>query len=432
MSKQYRRYIPYVRSATWPQDVVQLRKAFCVLEQTQPLLSRVSTVAVENQTDTLIGLAETPFLAACSDISPLFHCCVPLPTGGLCPQTLACTTHQVEAKKAVAGRKISDDAWFRLQNPKLDVQIRREARRAKKADEGRKAETSQGSSNTKMGYTTSPAPEGSSLQAQWSIDPVGVMLALLVYSLLIAFAVGVESLRRILANGDAWVTARLECPRVRQDKAVSVSRRESRSWRTTGVAHKPTTSRNIVEDVPSTDEQVQLAACREIVDAEILAVEVTAYRRELTAPREVIDAKKIANGVEDYRRERHQELRKDLDEHLRKAAVITAQPIGGNQDGLSCPLLDDVDPLQGLRMTEEEKKKKERILESVRYKVKDSTPSLAFFQSKCERILESHAYTAESKSSGTTAHLSRYTSRKFVWASMINIRTPLRTHDGKV
>ncbi|KAL9016880.1 MAG: hypothetical protein Q9185_005783 [Variospora sp. 1 TL-2023] len=346
-------------------------------------------------------------------------------------RTLACTTHPVEAKKAVAGRKISDDAWFRLQNPELDVRIRREARRAKKADERRKAETSQGSSNTKMGCTTSPAPEGSSLQAQWSTDPVGVMLALLVYSLLIAFAVGVESLRRMLANGDAWVTARLECPRVRQDKAVSVSRRESRSRRTTDVAHQPTSSRNIVEDVPSTDEQVQLAASREIVDAEILAVEVTAYRRELTAPREVIDAKKIANGVADYRRERHQELRKDLDEHLRKAAVITAQQIGGNQDGLSGPLLDDeVDPLKGLRMSEEEKKKKERVLESVRYKVKDSsTPS---FKSKCERILESHAYTAESQSSGTTAHLSRNTSRKFVWASMINIRTRLRTHDGKV
>ncbi|KAI4135557.1 MAG: hypothetical protein LQ341_005858, partial [Variospora aurantia] len=365
MSKQYRRYIPYVRSATWPQDVVQLRKAFCVLEQTQPQLSRVSTVVVENQTDTLNGPAETPSLAACSDSSPLFHCCVPLPSGSLCSQTLACTTHQVEAKKAVAARKVSDYAWFRLQNPDLDVRISREARRAKKADERRKAETSQGSSKTKMGCTTSPAPEGSSLQAQSSIDPVGVMLALLVYWLLIAFAVGVESLRRILAKGDAWVTARLECPRVRQEKAVSVSRRESRSRRTTDVAQNPTISRNIVEDVPSTNKQVQLAASREIVDAEILAVQVTAYRRELTAPREVIDAKQIANEVEAYRRKRHQELREDLDEHLHNAAVITAQQIGGNQDGLWGPLLDDVDPLMGLRMSEEEKKKKERILESV-------------------------------------------------------------------
>ncbi|KAL8646611.1 MAG: hypothetical protein Q9210_006040 [Variospora velana] len=430
MPKQYRRYTPYVRSATWPQDVVHLRKALCVLEQTQPQLSGVSTV-VENQTDTLNGPAEPPSLAACSDSSPLFHCCVPLPSGSLCPQTLACTTHQVEAKKAVAGRKISDYAWFRLQNPELDVRFRREAQRAKMADEGRKAETSHASSRSNMDFTTSRTWEDSSLQAQWSIDPVGVMLVLLVYSLLIAFAVGIESLRRILTNGDAWVTARLECPRVRQEKAVSVSRRESRSRRITDVAHKRTTSRNIVEDVPSTNKQVQLAASRGIVDVETLAVEVAAYRREITAPREVIDAKKLTNEVEAYRRQRHQELRKDLDKHLQQAAVITAQQIGGNQDGLSGPLLDDVDRLKGLRMSEEKKKKKERTLEPVRYKVKDSTLSLAF-KSKCERILGPHAYTSDSNSSGTTTHLSRDTSRKFVWARMINIRTRLRTYDGKI
>ncbi|KAL9008370.1 MAG: hypothetical protein Q9173_006498 [Seirophora scorigena] len=430
MPRQYRRYTPYVRSTTWPHDVVHLKDVPTILEQTKAHSSGSYMALDKKRVNFSNGPAELPSLEDCSNSSLLFHCCVPLPCGGLCAQTLACQTHGLEAKKTVAGRKISEMAWNNLQDPESYVRCRREARQARRADKKPKAEaisvhtcptceTSQPTCETSHTDTTSPAGQGVVPEAQQYLDPVGVMLVLMVYSLLIAFALGVVSLKRLLTKWDTWITARLQHPFVRQEEAVLLSRRDPES-RISEITCQPMTSSNTVEDVPNNTKHLEPAVSRGINNAKKIAVEVEAYRRQfaapptiidakklaiemetahrlkLAAPRNIIDAKQVAVEGEAYRRERRQELQKELKIHLHKAANVAAQETKGKQDGVPGPQLDDVERLPGLRLIWESKKSK-RTLDPVMYWVRDLFQFSAH-QSKYERIFKSREYVYEEDS----------------------------------
>lgn len=385
-----------MRSTTWPHDFVHLKDVPIILEQTKARSSGSYLALNKKRVNSSNGPAELPSLGDCSNSSLLFHCCVPLPSGGLCAQTLACQAHGLEAKKAVAGRKISEKAWTNLQDPESYLRCGREARQARRADKKRKAEASSVHTSptceTSHTDTTSPAGQGEVPEAQQYLDQVGVMLVLMVYSLLIAYALGVVSLKRLLAKGETWITARLQPACVRQEEAVSLSRQDPGS-RITGVTCQPITSSNTVDDVPNKTKDLELAVSRAINNAKELAVEVEAHRREfaapptiidakklaiemeaahrlkLAAPRNIIDAKQVAAEVEAYRRERRQELHKELKIHLHKAANVAAQEPKRKQD--ESRLLDDVERLSGLRLVWESSKRKSlepppRVKEKVR------------------------------------------------------------------
>ncbi|KAI4086630.1 MAG: hypothetical protein LQ344_007406 [Seirophora lacunosa] len=417
MPRQYRRYTPYVRSTTWPHDVFHLKDVPTVLEQTKAQTLGSYLGLNKKRVNFSSGPAELPSLGDCSI---LFHCCVPLRSGGFCAQTLACQAHGLEAKKAVAGRRISQKAWTNLQDPESYLRCGREAPQARRADKKGKAEASSvhtcPTCETSHTDTTSPASQGVVPDTQQYLDPVGVMLVLMVYSMLIAYALGVVSLKRLLAKGDAWITARLQPACVRQEEAESLSRRDPES-RITDVTCQQTTSSNTVEDVPDKTKDLDLAVSRAINNAKELALEVEAYRREfaapptiidgkkvaiemetahrlkLAAPRNIIDAKQVAAEVEAHRCERRQELQKELKIHLHKAANVASQDPQERQD--ESRLLDDIERLSGLRLIWESSKKT-TLDPPVKDKVGDFFFPFSAYQSEgCGRIFRSHGYVYE-------------------------------------
>ncbi|KAL8956937.1 MAG: hypothetical protein Q9193_005667 [Seirophora villosa] len=387
MPRQYRRYTPFVRSTTWPHDAVHLKDLPTVLEQTKAHSSGSYLALKKQRVNFSSGRpAELPSLGHCSNSSLLFHCCVPLRSGGLCAQTLACQTHGLEAKKAVAGRKISEKAWVNLQDPGSYVRCRREGRQANKK---RGAEA--GSDHTCDTDTTSPAevPEG-----QQYLDPVGVLLVMMVYSMLIAYALGVVSLERVLVKGEVWITARLKPAFVRRE---SLSERGSGSR----ISEERIKLGNAVEAVP---KDLDLAVSRAINKAEELALEVEAYRREVAAspPPTISDAKEIGmemeaahrlappNGV-DAKHVSAAEVevdRRELKIHLPNVAAAPRETKERQDE--SRLGLDDV---EGLRMVWDSKKTLEPVKD--RDKVRDFFPFSAFQSEECGRVFGSCGYVYE-------------------------------------
>ncbi|KAI4150697.1 MAG: hypothetical protein L6R39_002185 [Caloplaca ligustica] len=138
--------------------------------------------------------------------------------GGPCTRTLGCPKHGLEAKKAVPGRRITDEAWERIQDPAGSLKhfkARRIAEAGKEERNNRKAENASKESATPKGscsksdISSPPESRAAHTEACWSgpqlrRDPVGLLLAYMVYLLVIASAFALWGLNETFAARKSW------------------------------------------------------------------------------------------------------------------------------------------------------------------------------------------------------------------------------------